>query len=679
MSVQNGSKVETASDHGEGVDVSSRLRVPPGTTTEQVGDLDIAIDPVTGQIRSIHDRKRDLHVLRCEPGCELELNGRGMRAQLDTVETAADRHYSSMHIEHYASYGSGYRLHVHRFLTRGGVGLHTGSPHSLHLRYRIKRVPWQQHAPTQPSCTRAPVESPLHVESLGVLGAPLPWFGQKTHMRALALGGSGPREHVGVEDGPVAEVVPWLKNTFRAIAPGQQTVAGALYYHRDDHRFVWLIQRRPHVGGSIQYDVQRQCHQFHYFTPLGVHKELGTPDVSLFWGRGLDEAEQVLADQFDMFMEPPDWWYRTSWFWLHPMWQRQASFTGMGEAADILLNEGGITGFGIGGHDIPPGGRDVDNRSPRPNPLLGGASQLRKAVQRLNDQGAHTFVWMSNKGVFPAGDYRPQWAMYGIDGQPAETREGANQGVWHHVINCADPDWQEDFFRWVRYYVEHIGVTGIFWDSGGQPVPPDFGDKPYLRYPSESMVAERLFLEKVYQFGQSLRADFFMWSEGMNVDMPANAYGCHNKQTPGTASGPNLLHRIAHRTPQRLVWRSLWPHDVATGFCWIDPVCDIGGTQDPQRYRDIAAKPMNRWISEQVRQRGIRHAVGLGEGLSLWDEFIVASPGVSGPVDVPAARCPARRLEHVISGQPVDAETHDHNGATIHRFHLPTSGAYRFG
>jgi hypothetical protein len=163
-----------------------------------------------------------------------------------------------------------------------------------------------------------------------------------------------------------------------------------------------------------------------------------------------------------------------------------------------------------------------------------------------------------------------------------------------------------------------------------------------------------------------------MWVEGISTDAPMNAFAVDNRG-PLASPGHALMRRLAHLGPKRLVWRSAWPHDLASAFPFIAPTNDIGWDPAEATYRKAAADPMNRWICKIVRERGVRQAVGLADGISLLDEFVVASPGVSGTVTVPAALCRGNTLTQVIDGTAVAGRP----GAGGTSFDLPASGAYR--
>jgi hypothetical protein len=490
----------------------------------------------------------------------------------------------------------------------------------------------------------------------------------------MAIGGSGPREHVSLEDGPVSEVVPRLQRDFRTTFPGQPTVNGALYYHPESQKFVWVIVRRPSVGGRMLLGPERHAYEFAYFKPMPIQDEIMTPAISLFWGQGLDQADRVLAEQFDMFEEPPEWWYHTTWFWLHPVWGQDTSFEKMGQGAELLTDGCGVNGFGMLVHDVPWAGMDIDVASPMPSPRHGGGAALRKAVERIRAKGGHTYAWMSQKGHRPDGaGFHDSWSIKGDDGRPIRLHNKPDCGVRLDIINPADPSFFEYISGWIRHYVQDIGINGIFWDSGLQPLPPDFGNKRYLRSPGHGMASTLEFYRRIYQFGRSLSSDFFMWVEGISTDVPMNAFAVDAKNHHGQ-SGHAMMHRIAHAGPRRLVWRSAWPHELASGFPFINPVNDVGWPVGLDRYREVARDPMNRWLCRTVKERGIRHAVGLADGVSLSDEFVVVCPGAEKTVLVPSQLCKSQRLASVLTDHAIEGNRTECGM----QFAFTESGAFRF-
>lgn len=633
-------------------------------------DITVADD---GQLLRIADPELGMTVLDFHPGAELALNGADLVTRCGAISSARYEHHTRLEAERHPCYKAGQRLSVDRIMTIGGAGHHTAPCGSLHIRYEIKRQPWGDWSQPLDQIWGPPLEAPLFVETVTALGAPTPWFGPETRMRAIAIGGSGPRDHVSCEDGPVAEVVEHLRTRFRNAFPGQQTIPGALYYHPEDERFVWFIVRRPQVGGHFDFRGDRQATTFAWFRELDVQDRLMVPEISVFWGRGLDRADQILAEQFDNFREPPPWWFHTTWFWLHPMWQPDASFPRMEEAIDILMDECGVNGFGLGIHDIPWSGRDIDHRSPRPCPSMGGDDLLARACRRIRDKGGNVFAWATRTAHYPAGDWRDRWAVRGSDGATCEQMPGAaGQGVRLDLVNNRDADWLAYMQDWFASYVQDIGINGLFWDSGAQPMPPDFADRDEIDCPGEAMVAPVKFYEQIYRWGKRLDPDFFMWFEGISTELTSNAFSVDSRGHHA-ASGHRLLARLAHRGPRRLVWRSAWHHDVSGAFPFISPESDINRAQDPEYYRGIAADPMNRWLCRTVRERGCRQARGIGDGIAQLDEFVIAGKGAAGSVTVSAERCPTGKLVHELDGSELAGTP----GDGVIAFDIPGGGAWR--
>jgi hypothetical protein len=635
--------------------------------------LTVTIDETTGQLLRLADPESGVSITEYAPGPELAWNDVPLHTRLAGVEEGDSEHVTHLRAELPGAYGAGVVLAIRRVLVVGGRGLHTGRHGQVELYYEVRRMPLLEEGDTLDAVWQPRLDAPAHLETLTVLTAPARWFGPGTHMRALAMGGSGPREHVSVEDGPVAEVTAWLQHRFRTVFPGQQTVNGALYYHPDGEPFVWVVARRPTTGGEIRYAPDGHAYRYYWYMPFPVHAEVITPAITFTWGRGLAEAERRLAGMFDHFEEPPSWWYHTCWFWLHTAWTRNGTFDGMARAAEILMEEGGITGFGLLMHDIPAAGRDIDVGSPRPSPLLGGGEALRRALAGIREQGGHSFAWISRHGHRPdVPAFMPDWAIRGTDGRPIRLRAGAERGVTLDIINPADPSFVAYMKEWIRHYVADLGIDGLFWDSGLQPLYPDFGNKPYLKHPGETLAAGQTFYDDIYRFGRSLSRDFFMWAEGISPDYTLNAFSVDGVER-GAFSKNALMQRLAHAGPRRLVWRSHWMHDLASGFVLINPSCDIGWDgEDLEPYRRVAHDPNNRAVVELVREKGVRAAIGAGDGISLLEDYVVVAPHAAPAMHVPAAQCRGSRLRNVVTNATLDGTETD----TGLHFAAPVPGVY---
>jgi hypothetical protein len=624
----------------------------------QIAQLKIVTDDESGQLLRLIDTEIGREIVRFEPGEEFALNQRPLRISSVAVDRRFNDHRTVFDAEDHPMYKAGRRYRLTRHIVPGGTGPHVGRRRSLSLRVAVRRVPWGDWRNDLDQVWGPPIETPLYLETVTLLAAKTAFFGPNTRMRAVAIGGSGPRDHVSYEDGPVDEVVSWLRTGFRTSFPGQQSIPGALYYDPADERWLWIFCRHPHVGGQIEFEKHRQAFRFGFFRNLDLNREVITPDVTIHYGQGLDEAEAVLAEQFDLYEEPPDWWYHTTWFWLHPQFQKHASFDNMAEAIRILMDGCGVNGFGLVGHDIPLAGCDVEPRSYRASPYMGSDDGLRRAAELISSKGGHSYMWYTRsaamQGTAGNGGFRDAWALKGEDGRPVYVDLINGQ-----MCNSLHPDYQAYVLAGLAYYVRELGITGIFWDSAFQPLSPDFSDPDgaYMDCPGEAMAGPPVLYEKAYRLGRSLSKDFFMWGEGLSTECRMNGFAVDNRRH-GEKSGHLLMHRIAHAGPRRLVWRSAWPHDVAGAMPFISPFNDAGRDIGPAFYRKIAASPMNQWLCRTVKERGCRQAVGIADGTAVLDEFVIVADHeeLCRRVVVPDKLLRGRCLIHEVSGARVEGE-----------------------
>ncbi len=614
--------------------------------------LEIELDDVTGQVRRIHDRVMDRTVVTFEPGCEVELNRAPAPLEVIAHKDEWGGLLSRFDVRCWEGYLTGARYELRRTIVPGGQGNHIGATNAVHLRHSIHRVPWGDYERPLDDLWHTPIEAPDLLKSVSLLCAPTPFLGPNTRMRATAIGGSGPREHVSLEEGPVADVVPWLQTSFRCTFPGQSSVPGALYYDPEDERWLWIVVRHPDIGGEIEYRTDGQRFRFLPYKQMQVHDRFALPDISFYYGQGLAAADRCMAGFFDRYEEPPAWWYQTSWFWLHTFWQPNMTFELAREAVGILMDECGVNGFGLSIHDLPLAGADCECRSPQASPHLGGDDNARRLVEFIHARGGHTYVWMGRYGKHGGGGprlWRDDWAMRGIDGRPVGDET-------FRICDALSPDYRDYLMRWVQYYVSYLGITGIFWDSAFQPYPPNFSaaSAGWLNMPGEAMSGPPTLYEEIYRFGRSLNQDFFMWGEGISTERMTNAFAVDNRRH-GERSGHDLMHRLAHAGPRRLVWRSAWSQDVSGAFPFILPAQDIN--RDPRSgfYRTVAADPINRWLCRMVKERGCRQARGIADGIGVLDEFVMVPDykELLGRVCVPAGLARGTVLRHAISGTEI--------------------------
>lgn len=646
------------------------------------GNLTLGYNPETGQLLSVHDRSLDLDVIRFEGGAELEINEHALPLKMvnqDEPGVSGPAWQCNLRSVTHPSIGCAQGLDIMRLVVVGSEcrpwGGHLDPPNSLHIRYRINRARVDSyHSPEAHSAgQQQPVQMPLWLDTVGLLCARTDWFGPETKMLQASIGGCGPRSHVGLEDGPVNEVVPHLWNTFRRTHPGAQMIPGAAYYH-EDGRWLWITAQRPTVGMHWDYETERQVARFEYHALLNPAEIIHTPEVSLYWGcGGREEMLKVMNQHFIRYEEPPDWFYHTTWFWFNWWRHRANGFADIAEQAQFLHDELGLTGFGITTHDLRPGMWDCGTSRLAPSPHLGGEEGLRKLGETIRGFGGHMFVWLPWNGMSqPSPELKPDWCIQGQDGRPY-TSFSLGSCDLYQGLNFNHPEVQEYYLDWIRRYICEFGVDGIFWDCGGGPQPPDFAPadkRPFQRFPSESMTGGYKFMEKVIREGRKCSPDFFMWHECFSQDLPATGYSTHT----GNDAFAMELNRHG---PNRLVYRSGSTYNLYGGLARVAPAEDSSlqppGTLDA--YRDMTGDAMNKWIVQFVREHGIRQAQGIQPGVACCDAHVIVDPAKEPrQVTIPEWAAKPKTMIDVMTGRTFKPDSVSPDGVT---FTLPGRAAYQ--
>jgi hypothetical protein len=657
----------------------------PQAPTHPIGNLDIAYDPGTGQVRRVFDRSLDMEVIRFAPGHELEINHR----PLPTTLVSQDDHLPHipawqcmLRSNIYPGIGLGQGLGIFRQMVVGSVdnpgGNHINPPNAMHLRYRLDREAIDRYdTPDPQAASRRPMKAPLWLDTVGTLCGRTGWFGPDTQMLAAHVSGCGPRSHVSLEEGGVRDVVPHLWNMFRRTHPGVQTIPGAVYSHPDG-RWLWVTCQRPSVGMHWDWAPDGQTARFQFHARLAPSEIVHVPEVGLYWGRGgRDEMMARLNEGFIAYEEPNDWWWHTTWFWLHWWQYRPRGYDDMAEQVKYLHGELGLTGFGLTSHDVRPGSFDCAASGLRPSPHVGGHQGLRRLGQTVRELGGRMYVWLPFLGLAaPSLDLKDSWRITGDDGRPFESFAIGAYDLYH-AVNFNHPEVQAYYLRWIRRYVTEYGIEGIFWDCGGSPLPADFSPpaaRPFQRFPAEAMVAAYAFMEKVLEVGRQCSPDFFMWHEGFSTDLPATGYSSH-------AGADAFLMALARAGRKRLVFRSGSTYNLYGRFPRISPGTDTAFASPvsiAKTYAPVAADPMNRWLVRFVREHGVRDAVGLCPGASLCAGHVVVDPVREGKrrVEVPAWAGTWRRLTNVLTGEAAAPAGRSDAGTT---FLLDGRTAYAVG
>lgn len=610
--------------------------------SENVHGVSAAMDPVTGQFLSVEDEELGFCPLTFLPGPEFEINRQGMAMTIGDVFNSPMNCQTTHWMEAITSMASGYRLRLLRNIVFGGAqcphsGVIVRNRHSLHIRYRVDRFPFEKNPTT---CIvgpgPVPVEAPLYCETLGGLAAHSEWFGPHTHLKTVHCAGSGPREHVSIENGPITNVIPYLQNFFKRSGIGVQTIPGAVYYDPETWQWTWVTCRRPNVGFVVDFRGNSQPFQFLYHTFLNPGDSINLPEVSVYWGVGQDALYQTWADSLDVYEEPPEYFDRTAWFWFGFWADRPDGFAGIARQVEILA-KGGIKGFGLTVHDLRPGATDCACASLRPSPLLGGEPGLRCITRTIREHGGYSYVWLPVMGLAAGGDIKSDWLIKGMNGRAYGSYAAGGLDEMYIACNFAHPDFQAYYLEWIRHYIEDIEVDGIFFDCGGSPLPCDFSPKasrPFLDYPSQSQVAVARFFERVIQLGTSLTNRFFLWIEGASLDIPCMGWA--------TDTGTLEFDRFAHRGRKRLVWSIGTGYSLAGGFPRISPTHDNWGPVSlhackDDDYRRIADDPMNRWFCEFVKTHPARHARALAGQAAYLNGHLVTEAGDARAVLLPRA------------------------------------------
>ncbi|MDD5706372.1 MAG: hypothetical protein PHR35_10625 [Kiritimatiellae bacterium] len=622
--------------------------IPCSAATIRLADrkeLLVEIDGETGNIVHLKDRAIDLTVIDQPPLWELQVNRHPVQPKLYFHEDRRGILQTIGRVTSYQHYCQGWGLKVAR--------LAVPSQHGLHLQYRIWREPMEHNYPT-PGPTVHGLEMPLWVDSLGFLGWRFPIMKPDTRMRICHLTGGGPVEHTSAEDGPMAEVNPRLWHLIRRTYPGGQSIPGVLYYRADPAQWLFIFARRSNLAYTADFNEHGiQFHmQYHKFLePLG---EFPVPEISLLWGRDLDEMETIWAGQFDQYEEPPDWLYHTVWTSNSCAGADPRKFGEVADAAVASIEHGGANGFWLYSHDIKRFDTDTSPSGAGPCPNSGTRREFKEMVKRIHGAGGKVQIWLSSCGMKPWGDMRMEWSIRGADGKPWVSW-GWDAHEFITACSPLNPAYRRYMLDWTRRYVEDFDVDAFFLDCGIYAFPCDFSaSHPGQVFPSEVGPAFRSLFVEMWDLAQSIKpGNFHMWYEGLHCDYPGSGY-CHGNMTfppppPDVMTGQRMLYNLV-RHGKRLVWGTLKAFDLACGSVHWNP--PMGGPLSVEDTIKCAQDPMNRFIVKLVTERGVRDARGITDGLSRLDEYLVTVPDYHGTVTlVDPTWHDIRTVENVFTGE----------------------------
>jgi hypothetical protein len=281
-------------------------------------------------------------------------------------------------------------------------------------------------------------------------------------------------------------------------------------------------------------------------------------------------------------------------------------------------------------------------------------------VRRIHDAGGRVQVWLSACGLKPWGDMRTDWSIRGVDGKPWVSW-GWDAHEFITACNPLDPEYRKYMLDWTRRYVEEFDVDAFFLDCGVFTFPCDFSPAhQWQQFPSETGPAFRSLFQEMWDLTQAIKpGNFHFWYEGVHADYPGSGY-CHGNMVfpppaPGVMTGQRMLYNFV-RHGKRLVWGTLHPYDLACGFAQWNP--SMGGTGSVEEVTKYARDPMNKFIVKLVRERGVREARGITDGLSRLGEYLITIPAYHGSVTLadPLDR-DVGRVENVLTGEKIAVRT----------------------
>jgi hypothetical protein len=266
-------------------------------------------------------------------------------------------------------------------------------------------------------------------------------------------------------------------------------------------------------------------------------------------------------------------------------------------------------------------------------------------------------VWLSTTGLRPGGDLRPEWQVRGADGRPYISW-GFNAHEFIAACNPLHPGFRQYMLDWTRRYLEEFDVDGFFLDCGVFSYPCDFSPAfTENHFASELGPAFRELYQDMWDLAQRIKpGQVHMFHEGVHADYPASGYMmCGHVRPPRPAVTLTAWRQMVRfgQYGKRLNWSSFAPFDLASGFVHWNPVC---GATDKAAMLNYAADPMNQLVVKLVKERGVREARGITDGVSQIDGTLVTIPSFRGPLPLALGGLEGvGRIRNVLTGAVVDS------------------------
>lgn len=589
-------------------------------------DLFVEMDE-RSQITKIKDLELDMEILDTAGEWEFQVNGQSSSLEMTFHEDRRGLLQTRCKTRQHLGYAQGWELHLDRLI----VPEH----HGLNLQYRLKRQRLSQRIAV-PGPNPHESEMPLWIDTLGFLGWDFKLLQKNPMMRVAHLGAAGPKEHVGLFEGPMDQVQPKLWHDMHRSYPGMLSVPGVLYYDSETQEWLCISARRSKLAYQLVYRERGLAFQVQYHAHMNLDDEFPIPEISIHWGKGFKSMEDHWSSFFNQNEKTPDWVGRSTWAMMdyHTVYSNHQlrrpgpfSFEQLGDAASSCIEAGGANAFWFYTHDIRRSDSDTSPYSMAPSPDSGTRRQFKAMVEQIREAGGRSLIWMSTAGLNPRGDLKKAWTYQGVDGRPFVSW-GFDGHEFIQACNPLKPGFREYFLGWIRKYLENYEVDGFFLDCGVFGYPCDFSPEfTANHFPSEAAPAMReLYLEMLELIETIRPGQVFTFHEGVHGDMPA-----HGGMLCGMDPNPALGKLTAQGQMARLgqhgykqTWSSFSPYDLQSGFVHWNPVC--GGTTREELIA-YANDPINKEVVKMVKEHGAHQAKYIWDGLSMLGDRLVTIPG----------------------------------------------------
>jgi hypothetical protein len=588
------------------------------TMSNYQDSLEVTADPQGQQIRSV--RLFGAELLDAEAPCasELLVNGRPltMRPHTDPNQAGIGVHLKG---ECFTDHFSGWSLVLNR-----EMGGRTGLKHPCFgIQSLVRRELCDQTVPC-PGPGGPIVEAPLWADTLTLLGWNWKFWGDDTRLLFPSSHSSGPCDewgHTGYENDRPAEVKKWIQNVWRRIYPGCLVIHGGLFYNAANGNWLALTCRRPNFGYVLNIESAGEgiAYDFTLHAPIAIGQSLRLPEIKLYYGP--DEASMMgwLGDYVTHHLqEAPDWVHRTVWS-RGLAWNNEATWAEQADAWEKHVESGVCSAIGYSLVTDRPIQSGTTPYSYAPDPNHGSQAEFRAMGQRLAEKSIPWLVWMSHSGLAAGGDEVDEdWFIRGIDGRTCAAWGNIDSPSLVH-INPGHPGYIEYTKKWMRFYIEECGASGIFFDCLSWAFPPDYTPRSWMRYPGDTNRMAVRFMDEIAAYLRQLDPEAILLGEGTSVDFPVHVFSVHtNPKRAADGMGPRdwflALNRFA---PKKLVIDQGPDFNPASGMAMMLP-----GTGNERK---------NRALTKILREKGGRGAwTPLADGLSLLEaERILVVPSAS--------------------------------------------------